>query len=212
MASRHRLHCQLNEIGFAQDGGRWTLSDSQLCNTRILDRLRSGKAEPAPKSGVPSLIRALPLKKMETPSPLEMNQEEFRTPRSNAPNAALVKPESRPIPISPRRYKLQVTVRTRGRGIPARVRREVFERDAGGTINTRPSWSTGWGSWKGDVNRRPAAPGTVEAGTDTVTDAGAGTVANARTATRGMIRGSPSLVTNGSTPRRHYCAVQIMLP
>ena len=168
------------------------------------------------------------------------------------PNPAVVKPESRPIPIFPRRYKLQVTIgeetkeklaelqgllshqvpdgdpaaitdkprgkqntgRTRGRGIPARVRREVFERDAGGTINTRPSWSTGWGSWKGDVNRRPAAPGTVEAGTgtDTVTDAGTGTVANARTATRGMIRGSPSLVTNGSTPRRHYCAVQIMLP
>jgi 5-methylcytosine-specific restriction endonuclease McrA len=67
-------------------------------------------AEIAPKPDVPTLIRALPMKKSEEPSPLEPIGASPSTSRPGA--AAPLKPKaiSRPVPLAPRRYKLQVTI------------------------------------------------------------------------------------------------------
>jgi 5-methylcytosine-specific restriction endonuclease McrA len=67
-------------------------------------------AEISPKPDVPTLIRALPTKKSVEPSPLE--PVEAASSSSQPCALAPLKPKaiSRPVPLAPRRYKLQVTI------------------------------------------------------------------------------------------------------
>ncbi len=147
-------------------------------------------AELAPKPDVPSLIRALPNQRASMPLSSGDASSSAVEPRPAVQSSGVArsKPKPRPIPLSPRRYKLQVTIgqetrdkleelqgllshqvpdgdpaeildraldsllvetkkkkaaltdkpcrsskkrKSKNRGIPARVRREVFERDEG---------------------------------------------------------------------------------
>ena len=67
-------------------------------------------AEISPKPDVPTLIRALPIKKSDEALPIEAVQETPSSPPSSAPAPSKSKAISRPVPLAPRRYKLQVTI------------------------------------------------------------------------------------------------------
>ena len=178
----HQLASHLTE-----DNHRNVLERAKRKSMREIEKLI---AAIAPKPNVPSLIRALPGRKASMPllggnGSSTADEPAPELPRSNVEK---FKPKPRPIPLSPRRYKLQVTIgqetrdkltelqgllshqvpdgdpaeildraldallvqtkkkkaaltdrprkswkqtRSRNRGIPARVRREVFERDEG---------------------------------------------------------------------------------
>jgi hypothetical protein len=59
---------------------------------------------------VPSSIRALPIRKSETQLSIDTDQDGGSTTQSNNPVHTSVKQKSRPVPLAPRRYKLQVTI------------------------------------------------------------------------------------------------------
>jgi hypothetical protein len=170
----HHLAAHLTE-----ENHRDVLERAKHRSTREIEKL---VAELAPKPDVPSLIRALPMKKGASSA-----STEDRQPAVQVSSASRPEPIPRPVPLAPRRYKLQVTIgqdtrdkldrlqallshqipdgdpakildrafdallaeahkkkaaltdkprpaskkKNQNRGIPARVRREVFERDDG---------------------------------------------------------------------------------
>ena len=65
-------------------------------------------AEISPKPDVPTSIRALPARK--TSAPVETAPESPESPQPSNAVSASMKPPSRVVPLSPRRYKLQVTI------------------------------------------------------------------------------------------------------
>ena len=67
-------------------------------------------AEISPKPDVPSSIRALPTAKGEAQPSIDTDREPDSGAESNNPVRTFVKQTSRPIPLAPRRYKLQVTI------------------------------------------------------------------------------------------------------
>jgi hypothetical protein len=67
-------------------------------------------AEISPKPDVPSLIRALPIKKSEEALPLETAPASAPPAQPSRTFPASAKPTPRAVPLSPRRYKLQVTI------------------------------------------------------------------------------------------------------
>jgi 5-methylcytosine-specific restriction endonuclease McrA len=67
-------------------------------------------AELAPKPDVPASLRALPMKKVESQLPIDEASRSSLAQRSSVPISAVRKSNSRPLPLSPRRYKLQVTI------------------------------------------------------------------------------------------------------
>lgn len=212
----HQLASHLTEENHLE-----VLARAKHMSTREIENL---VAELAPKPDVPSSIRSLPRRRASMPLP---EVEASGTPASPASGAGTSdaskpknEPKARPVPLSPRRYKLQVTIgqetrdkldelqgllshripdgdpakildraldallkeakkkkaaltdkprqsskktKKKNRGIPARVRREVFERDEGRcvfvdargrrcaaalTTNMKPTWRTGSCSWK----------------------------------------------------------------
>jgi 5-methylcytosine-specific restriction endonuclease McrA len=67
-------------------------------------------AEISPKPDVPASIRALPIRKTEDRLPVVMAPKSAASPQPGKAVPASVKPTSRTTPLSPRRYKLQVTI------------------------------------------------------------------------------------------------------
>jgi 5-methylcytosine-specific restriction endonuclease McrA len=67
-------------------------------------------AEISPKPDVPSTVRALPIRKTEHLSPIEMAREITPHIEPSRAVATSAKPPSRAVPLAPRRYKLQVTI------------------------------------------------------------------------------------------------------
>ncbi|MBW1907503.1 MAG: HNH endonuclease [Deltaproteobacteria bacterium] len=187
MVARGELHLS----GIHQLAGHLTDENHQeilrRARHRSMREIERLIAEIVPKPDVPSSIRALPIRKSETQSSIDTDQDGGSTTQPNNPVRTSVKQKSRPVPLAPRRYRLQVTIgeetrnklnelqgllshqipdgdpaeifdraldalltetkkrkagltdkprrtqkkKGRGRGIPARARREVFERDEG---------------------------------------------------------------------------------
>jgi hypothetical protein len=67
-------------------------------------------AEIAPRPDVPALIRALPIRKTEGRLAIDTTAESPTSPQPSKAVPASVKPTSHTTPLSPRRYKLQVTI------------------------------------------------------------------------------------------------------
>jgi hypothetical protein len=191
MLARGEIHLtgvHLLASHLTEENHREVLRRAKHRTTREIEKL---VAELAPTPDVPSVIRKLPDRKGSMP--LSMGSEPssgIEPPAAQEPSLASkqkAKPIARPVPLSPRRYKLQVTIgeetrekldelqgllshqipdgdparildraldallvearkkkaaltdkpratrerKKRNRGIPARTRREVFERDAG---------------------------------------------------------------------------------
>jgi hypothetical protein len=191
MLARGEIHLtgvHLLASHLTKENHREVLRKAKHRTTREIEKL---VAEIAPKPDVPSVIRKLPDRKGSMP--LSMGKEKCSgtsPPAAVAPSLGSKpkkEPLARPVPLSPRRYKLQVTIgegtrekldelqgllshqipdgdpakildraldallvqarkkkaaltdkprvtrekKNRNRGIPADVRREVFERDAG---------------------------------------------------------------------------------
>jgi hypothetical protein len=178
----HQLASHLTE-----DNHQVVLERAKHKSMREIEKLI---AEIAPMPDAPSRIRALPIKKVSMPLPSGEASSPEAGPEAvlQASAAPSVEPKPRPVPLSPRRYKLQVTIgqetrdkldelqallshqipdgdpaeildraldallaetkkkkaaltdkprqsskrkQNQRRGIPAHVRREVFERDEG---------------------------------------------------------------------------------
>ena len=110
MIGRGELHLsglQLLAAHLTEDNHKEVLRRARHRSMREIEKLI---ARIAPKPDVPSLIRALPRKKTELPLPIQTIQEEVPAPRSAGPSSAPLKPRTRPVSLSPRRYKLQVTI------------------------------------------------------------------------------------------------------
>ena len=168
-------------------------------------------AEISPKPDVPSSIRALPKRKSETQLSIDTDRGADSAVQSNNPVRTSVKQKSRPVPLAPRRYKLQVTIgeetrdklnelqgllshqipdgdpaqifdraldallaetkkrkvaltdkprrsqkksNGKGRAIPARTRREVFERDEGRCVFTDTEGRHCSSTWQVEFHHR----------------------------------------------------------
>jgi len=188
MVARGELHLSgIHQLAghLTDENHREVLHRAKHKSMREIEKL---VAEVSPKPDVPTLIRALPIKKSDEALPIDTVQGTPSTPPPSAPAPSKSKAISRPVPLAPRRYKLQVTIgeeardklaelqallshqipdgdpgeileraldalltetkrkkaaitsnprrnqkvgKSKGRGIPARTRREVFERDEG---------------------------------------------------------------------------------
>ena len=67
-------------------------------------------AEISPRPDVPSSIRALPIRKTEDPLPVETDPASAPSAQAIRTFSTSAKPTPRAVPLSPRRYKLQVTI------------------------------------------------------------------------------------------------------
>ena len=191
MLARGEIHLtgvHLLASHLTEENHREVLRRAKHRTTREIEKL---VAEIAPKPDVPSLIRKLPTKRASMPLSMGTEASSGTSPTPTVLRSGASKPKdkslARPVPLSPRRYKLQVTIgeetrekldelqgllshqipdgdpakildraldallvqarkkkaaltekpratrekKNRNRGIPARTRREVFERDAG---------------------------------------------------------------------------------
>jgi hypothetical protein len=168
-------------------------------------------AEISPKPDVPSSVRTLPFRKTETRLPIEAVQENPTPPQMSHAIPASANKRSNPVPLAPRRYKLQVTIgqetrdklselqallshqipdgdparileraldallietkkkkasftekprpnrrksETKTRAIPARTRREVFERDEGRCTFVDAEGRTCASTWQVEFHHR----------------------------------------------------------
>lgn len=102
----HHLAAHLTE-----ENHREVLRRAKHRTTRDIEKL---VAELAPKPDVPSLIRKLPTKRASMPLSMGEVSSPVRSEQT-AEKASIVsnsrrEPKPRPVPLSPRRYKLQVTI------------------------------------------------------------------------------------------------------
>jgi 5-methylcytosine-specific restriction endonuclease McrA len=128
-------------------------------------------AEISPKPDVPSSVRTLPFRKTETRLPIEAVQENPTPPQMSHAIPASANKRSNPVPLAPRRYKLQETKKkkasftekprpnrrkseTKTRAIPARTRREVFERDEGRCTFVDAEGRTCASTWQVEFHHR----------------------------------------------------------
>lgn len=100
----HQLASHLTE-----ENHREVLERAKHNSMREIEKL---VAEIAPKPDVPSLIRALPVRKVSMPlaNGLASNTTGELHPTVQASAVPQFKPKPRPVPLAPRRYKLQVTI------------------------------------------------------------------------------------------------------
>jgi 5-methylcytosine-specific restriction endonuclease McrA len=98
----HQLAAHLTEENYGE-----VLQRAKHKSMREIEKLI---AEISPKPDVPTLIRALPTKKSVEPSPLEPVEAASSSSQPSAPAPLKPKAISRPVPLAPRRYKLQITI------------------------------------------------------------------------------------------------------
>ena len=98
----HQLAAHLTE-----DNHKEVLNRAKHRSMREIERLI---AEIAPRPDVPASIRALPIRKTEGRLAIDTAAESPTSPQPSKAVPASVKPTSHTTPLSPRRYKLQVTI------------------------------------------------------------------------------------------------------
>ena len=185
----------------------------QRAKHRSMREIEKLIAEIAPKPDVPSSLRALPMKRVESQLPIEEAGRSSSAQRSSVPVSAVRKSNSRAVPLSSKRYKLQVTIgeetraklaevqdllshqipdgdpakildraldvlltetkkkkaaltdkprvgrkktSSKTRAIPARIRREVFERDEGCCAFIDAEGRRCGATWKVEFHHRTA--------------------------------------------------------
>ena len=123
----HQLAAHLTEENY-----REVLQRAKHKSMREIEKLI---AEISPKPDVPTLIRALPVKKSGEPLPLEPMEASPSIPRLSAAHPASSRPTPRPLPLAPRRYKLQVTIGEEARAklaeLQALLSHQIPDGDAG---------------------------------------------------------------------------------
>jgi len=110
MVARGELHLS----GIHQLAGHLTENNHkevlQHAKHRSMREIEKLIAEISPKPDVPSSVRALPFRKAESRLPVETTPQSPSTPQPSSPAPVPAKSSSRPVPLAPRRYKLQVTI------------------------------------------------------------------------------------------------------
>jgi len=110
MVARGELHLSgIHQLAghLTEDNHKEVLQRAKHRSMREIEKLI---AEISPKPDVPSSIRALPFRKAESRLPAETNPQSPSTPQPSIPAPVPAKSRSRPVPLAPRRYKLQVTI------------------------------------------------------------------------------------------------------
>jgi 5-methylcytosine-specific restriction endonuclease McrA len=217
MVARGELHLSgLHQLAahLTEDNHKEVLQRAKHRSMREIEKLI---AEISPKPDVPSSIRTLPFRKVESRLPIETAPQSPSTPQPSSPAPVPARSSSRPVPLAPRRYKLQVTIgqetrdklselqallshqipdgdparildqaldalltatkkrkaavtekprptrkksETKTRAIPARTRREVFERDEGRCTFVDVEGRTCASTWQVEFHHRiPYASG-----------------------------------------------------
>jgi len=110
MVARGELHLS----GIHQLAGHLTEENHQevlrRAKHRSMREIERLIAELAPKPDVAASIRALPMKKVESRLPIPEAGQCSSAQQPSVPVSAVPRSNSRPIPLSPKRYKLQVTI------------------------------------------------------------------------------------------------------
>jgi 5-methylcytosine-specific restriction endonuclease McrA len=110
MVARGELHLSgLHQLAahLTQENHQEVLRKAKHRSMREIEKLI---AEISPKPDVPFTVRALPFRKIESRLPVETNSQSPSTPQPSIPAPVPAKSSSRPVPLAPRRYKLQVTI------------------------------------------------------------------------------------------------------
>ena len=110
MVARGELHLSgIHQLAghLTEDNHKEVLKRAKHRSVREIERLI---AEISPKPDVRTSIRALPIRKAENHLPVEPAPATAPSMQPSRTFSTSTKPTPRPIPLSPRRYKLQVTI------------------------------------------------------------------------------------------------------
>ena len=110
MVARGEIHLSgIHQLAghLTEDNHKEVLKRAKHKSMREIERLI---AELSPKPDVPTSIRALPIRKTENHLPIETAPASAPSAQPGRPLPSSATPPSRAVPLSPRRYKLQVTI------------------------------------------------------------------------------------------------------